>query len=141
MSADVDNDTQRESNANPDSPRVMPAKKTRSVPEPRKGQGDVKLSRDDFARRLHERFHDPTFDAASAEIDRIVEIAWRNYDEYHKSPRKQPAGPGFADPTFELPQEWLATRQAIHAAQRHHDDPHGASRILLVCGAAHEQDA
>ncbi len=28
----------------------------------RKGQGDVKLSREEFARRLGERFYDPAFD-------------------------------------------------------------------------------
>jgi hypothetical protein len=31
-----------------------------SAPEVRKGQGDVKLSREEFARRLRERFYDPT---------------------------------------------------------------------------------
>jgi multimeric flavodoxin WrbA len=118
----------------------MPQVETRPVPEPRKGQGDVKLSRDDFERRLRERFYDPSFAAVTTEIDRIIEVAWRNYDEYHKSPRKRPAGPGFAEPAFELPEEWLATRAAIHAAQQRHDDPHGASRVLLVCGAArHDQ--
>ena len=78
----------------------------------RKGQGDVKLSREEFSRRLRERFYDPAFEQAAREIDRIVEIAWRSYDEYDKSPRKQCAGAEFADPDFELPVEWLATRAA-----------------------------
>ena len=106
----------------------------------RKGQGDVKLSREQFERRLRERFYDPAFEAVSVEIDRVVEVAWRNYDEYHKSPRKRPAGDGFADPSFELPLEWLEARAAIHAAQRGHDDSTAPTRILLVCGAArHDQ--
>lgn len=110
------------------------------TPTPRKGQGDVKLSRADFARRLAERFGDPEFDALRPEIDRIVEVAWRNYDEYHKSPRKRAAGPGFADPAFELPVEWLETRAAIERARERQRDPATASRILLVCGAArHDQ--
>ena len=83
----------------------------RKPPEVRKGQGDVKLSREEFARRLRERFYDPAFDAVRAEIDRIVEVAWTSYDEYHKSPRKRKAGPGFADPEFELPVEWLEARE------------------------------
>jgi len=102
----------------------------------RKGQGDVKLSRDEFERRYRARFYDPEFDATAADIARIVEVAWRAYDEYHKSPRTRKAGPGFADPDFELPIEWLEARQRILDAQRHHDDPASRSRILLVCGAA-----
>ena len=58
----------------------------------RKGQGDVKLSREEFGRRLRERFFDPAFEPATAEIERVVDIAWQAYDEYHKSPRKRPAG-------------------------------------------------
>jgi len=52
----------------------------------RKGQGDVKLSREEFARRLRERFSDPAFDAVRHEVDRIIEVAWSSYDEYRKSP-------------------------------------------------------
>jgi hypothetical protein len=109
-------------------------------PAVRKGQGDVKLSREDFAARLAERFYDPAFDPVRAEIDHIIEIAWRTYDEYHKSPRERKAGPGFADPEFELPVEWLATRDAVIAAERRQRDPSAPRRILLVCGAArHDQ--
>jgi multimeric flavodoxin WrbA len=113
---------------------------TGNVPAPRKGQGDVKLSREEFGRRLAERFYDPAFDALRPELDRIIDVAWRSYDEYHKSPRKRAAGTGFADPTFELPVEWLETRAAIDRARERQRDPTAASRILLVCGAArHDQ--
>jgi multimeric flavodoxin WrbA len=110
------------------------------APPPRKGQGDVKLTRDEFARRLGERFFDPLFDGLRGDVDRIVDVAWRVYDEYHKSPRTRPAGAGFADPAYELPIEWLTAREAILQAQRRHDAPDRPSRILLVCGAArHDQ--
>ena len=110
------------------------------IPDVRKGQGDVKLSRVEFERRIRERFADPAFDALSQELQRIVDVAWTAYDKYHKSPRRRKAGPGFADPELELPIEWLETRERIQAAQREHDDPAGRSRILLVCGAArHDQ--
>lgn len=89
----------------------------------RKGQGDVQLSRAEFERRLRERFYDPAFDRVAAEIDRIVEVAWEGYREYRKSPRTRPAGPGFADPGFALPIEWLEARQRIHDAQREHENP------------------
>jgi multimeric flavodoxin WrbA len=106
----------------------------------RKGQGDVKLSREEFERRLRERFYDPAFDQAADAVARIVDVAWDAYHEYHKSPRTRKAGAGFADPEYELPVEWLDTRQRILDAERAQRDPAGRSRILLVSGAArHDQ--
>jgi multimeric flavodoxin WrbA len=98
------------------------------VTDVRKGQGDV------------ERFYDPEFASVSGAIDAIADVAWRAYDEYHKSPRTRKAGPGFADPDFELAVEWLDAREAIQRAQREHENPAARSRVLLVCGAArHDQ--
>ena len=105
-------------------------------PAVRKGQTDVKLTREEFERRYRERFYDPAFDAVRAEIDRVVDVAWTAYDEYHKSPRRRKAGPGFANPEFELPIEWLETRQQILDAQREHEDRSRPARVLLVCGSA-----
>ncbi len=108
--------------------------------EVRKGQGSVALTREEFERRLRERFYDPAFAAVAGEIDRVVAIAWESYDSYRKSPRTRRAGPGFADPEFPLPVEWLEARDRILDAQRQHDDPAGQSRVLLVSGAArHDQ--
>jgi multimeric flavodoxin WrbA len=106
----------------------------------RKGQGDVKLTREEFERRLRERFYDPEFQAVERQIADVIDVAWKAYDEYHKSPRIRKAGPGFADPEFELPVEWLETRQRIQDAERQQKDPAGRGRVLLVCGAArHDQ--
>ena len=106
----------------------------------RKGQGDVKLTREEFERRLRQRFVDPAFERAERQITDIVQIAWEAYDEYRKSPRKRKAGPGFADPEFELPIEWLETRERIDQAEREHRDARRRGRVLLVCGAArHDQ--
>src|SRR5947208_2210110 len=96
-------------------------------PDVRKGQGSVKLSREEFERRFRERFFDPSFDTVEPEIGRVVEVAWHAYDTYRKSPRTRPAGTGFADPSLELPIEWLDARARIQAAQRAHDDPTGRS--------------
>ena len=110
------------------------------VPEVRTGQGDVKLTREEFERRLGERFFDPAFDPVRDEIRRVMDVAWDGYDEYRKSPRTRKAGPGFADPEHELPVEWLETRDAVREAQRRHEDPASPRRILIVCGAArHDQ--
>jgi hypothetical protein len=81
--------------------------------EVRKGQGDVQLSREEFERRIRERFYDPAFAAVEAQLATIVDVAWHVYEDYHKSPRKRRAGPGFADPEYELPVEWLDTRERI----------------------------
>ena len=106
----------------------------------RKGQGDVKLSREEFEARLRERFYDPEFERVSDAIGLIVDVAWKAYDEYHKSPRTRKAGPGFSDPEYELPVEWLAARERVLEAERAHQDLSGRARVLLVAGAArHDQ--
>lgn len=106
----------------------------------RKGQGSVKLTREEFERRLRERFYDPSFDAVAMEIDAIVDVAWKNYHAYRKSPRTKRAGDGFADPDFELPVEWLAARNAVRTAEREQKRRGGPSRILVVAGAdRHDQ--
>jgi hypothetical protein len=46
------------------------------VPEVRKGQGDMRVSQDVFRERFRERFYDPAFGAASADVDRLADIAW-----------------------------------------------------------------
>ncbi len=106
----------------------------------RKGQGDVTLTRVEFERRLRERFYDPAFEQVDRQIAEVVDVAWKVYDEYHKSPRKRKAGEGFADPELELPIEWLETRERIQAADREQKDSSRPGRILLVSGAArHDQ--
>jgi multimeric flavodoxin WrbA len=106
----------------------------------RKGQGDVKLTREEFERRLRERFYDPEFEGVGRQIDDVIEVAWKAYDAYRKSPRTRKAGPGFADRELELPIEWLDTRDRMQQAEREQKDPGRPARVLLVCGAArHDQ--
>lgn len=112
----------------------------RKIPRVRLGQGDVKLTREEFARRVREQFYDPAFDSVRAEIDRIIDVAWNGYDVYRKSPRTQKAGPEFADPDYQLPVEWLETRARIVAAERHQKEPSTPRRVLLVCGAARHDE-
>ncbi len=107
---------------------------------PRRGQGSVQLSRQEFTRRLRERFYDPAFRGRDDEFERIAAIAWDGYDEYRKSPVRRRAGAGFEDPGYELPIEWLETRKAIRAAERRQKSRKGPGRILLINGAArHDQ--
>ena len=101
----------------------------------RKGMPSVQLTKAEFAKRVRERFYDPTFASVASEIDRVIEVAWQNYFEYHKSPRTRPAGAGFSDPQFRLPIEWLETRKAVQAAEKAWSNPKSKTRILLINGS------
>ena len=102
----------------------------------REGMPSVQLTKRDFAQRFRDRFYDPAFKAADAEIDALIDVAWDGYTEYRKNPRTRPAGARFADPTFDLPIEWLATRRDIQNAERRRKNPKSPSRILLVNGSS-----
>ncbi|HEU0050208.1 MAG TPA: hypothetical protein VFQ43_21645 [Nitrososphaera sp.] len=101
----------------------------------RKGMPSVQLAKEEFSKRARERFYDPTFTMVTAEIDRIIDVAWKNYTESHKSPRTRRAGRGFNDPEFLLPIEWLETRKAIEQAEKRQKNPRSNSRILLINGS------
>ena len=101
----------------------------------RKGMPSVTLDKALFAKRLKERFHDPAFSALKGEIDRIIDVAWDGYDNSRKSPVTRPAGPGYADPKYELSVEWSAHREAIRRAERQQRSLSSKSRILLINGS------
>jgi multimeric flavodoxin WrbA len=93
------------------------------------------LSQDAFAQRFHQAFDDPAFAVEADALRRIEVIAWDAYVQGRKAPRTQKAGPGFADPNYELSVEWHATRDRIQQAQARQQDPAAASRVLVVCGS------
>jgi hypothetical protein len=104
----------------------------REAPDARKGMPSPRLDRDEFERRFRARFVDPAFAVLGREIDRIAAVAWEAYAASRKSPLTRRAGPGFADPDYELSEDWIAARAAIAAAQLRHDDADLPPRILLV---------
>ena len=114
------------------------ARSKRRVPAPRvvKGMADVQLTRAEFDRRFRERFDDPTFAPVAGAIDALAEVAWRNYDEYHKSPRTRAAGKGFADPKQQVAIEWLTTRAAMRAAEKLRKTREAPTRVLVINGSA-----
>jgi multimeric flavodoxin WrbA len=105
----------------------------------RRGMPSVELDKAEFKRRFLTRFYDPAFEAAKPEIDKIADIAWQAYHDYNKSPRTRKAGPGFADPDYDLSVEWLAARDAIIEAEKQQKDPAAPSRILLVNGSSRSE--
>ncbi len=102
----------------------------------RKGQAPGRLDRTEFSVRFRATFMDPAFHNESESIARLEEIAWQAYMDGRKAPFTQKAGPGFADPDYELSVEWLATKQRIEEAKRRWSEPATPSRVLLICGSA-----
>lgn len=104
--------------------------------EIRTGQAPAPLSREEFGIRFRAPFKDPKFQSEFNSISRLEEIAWQAYVGGRKSPITRKAGPDFADPEFELSEEWLETRQRIQDAQTRQSNLRTPTRILLICGAA-----
>jgi hypothetical protein len=76
------------------------------------------------ARRIRAALPQPLcrfFKPLQRELDAIIEAAWDAYSHSRKAPVTRKAGPGFADPDYELSVKWLAAREAILAAQRRHE--------------------
>ncbi len=108
-------------------------------PDIRTGMPPVTLSRAEFERRYRSRYADPVFRPLARELDAIVTAAWDAYSHSRKAPITRRAGPGFADPDYEIAVDWLAGRDAILDAQRRHDDANGSPRILIVNGSSRSE--
>lgn len=104
-------------------------------PTVREGQAGPKLDREEFIRRFRESFFDPRFDAEREAVDRLAEIAWRNYQDSRKAPVTIKAGPGFADPGYDLSVEWVAAKERIADALARQRDAATPSRVLVVVGS------
>ncbi|WP_429251917.1 flavodoxin family protein [Paraburkholderia sp. GAS333] len=90
------------------------------------------MSREEFKQRFMTRFYDPEFRSEDASLTRLEAIAWDAYMEGRKSPITVKAGPGFADPDYDLSVEWRDASERIKSAQRKQSDPASTSRVLIV---------
>ena len=104
--------------------------------EIRKGQAPGPLSRAVFRDRFRDSYTDPAFRAEDTALDRLEEIAWQAYIEGRKAPVTRKAGPGYADPEYELSVDWLAAKERIDNAHARWADPASKSRVLVICGAS-----
>lgn len=102
------------------------------TPEPRKGSASPRLDEAEFKRRFLSQFQDDSFQPLGAELSRIADAAWDAYHHERKSPKTRKAGPGYADPDYDLAVDWIAAKEAIEAAQKRHDDSAAPLRVLLV---------
>jgi multimeric flavodoxin WrbA len=101
-------------------------------PKPRKEMPPRKLDHGAFSARFKAQFPGDAFGPLQAELDRITEAAWQEYDAGNKAPRTRKAGPGYADPDYDLAIDWIEAKGAIERAAERHKDPAGPSRILLI---------
>jgi multimeric flavodoxin WrbA len=104
-----------------------------TIPIVRTGQAPPKLPRDQFRARFLEAFYDPAYQAESAAIDRLEAIAWDAYQQGRKAPITEKAGPGYADPEYDLSVEWARASDRLKSAQIKWEQRSTPSRILLVC--------
>lgn len=104
-----------------------------NTPTVRTGQAGPMLPREEFRRRFMEPYYDPAFRAEDAAITRLEQLAWEAYQQGRKAPVTRKAGPGFADPDYDLSVEWREARDRLLAAQKRQEQPDTPSRVLLVC--------
>jgi len=105
----------------------------------RKGQVLPFIPREEFSRRFRESFVDPAFDAERDALGRIERIAWDAYQDGRKAPHTSKAGPGFADPDYDLSDEWRTTRDRVQGAADRQRLPDTPSRVLLIaCGSRND---
>jgi multimeric flavodoxin WrbA len=104
--------------------------------KPRTGQAPAPITREQFGERFRQSFFDPAFDKARDAIDKLEAIAWDGYEKERKAPRTAKAGPGFADPDYDMSIEWRATRDKLLAAEARQKDAATKSRVLVVCGSS-----
>jgi multimeric flavodoxin WrbA len=102
----------------------------------RKGQAPAKLGRDEFRLRFSRNFFDPAYEAVGRELAAVEEVAWQAYLGSRKSPVTVKAGPGFADPDYDLSVEWKAAHERLLAAEAKQKDPATPARILLIDASA-----
>ena len=90
-------------------------------------------------KRPSSQFGDPAFEPLAVELGKVAAAAWDGYSKYRKSPRTHKAGPGYADPNYDLPDDWRAARDAIERAQREYEDPAQPPCILIVNGSSRSE--
>lgn len=105
-------------------------------PTVRKGQYTGPLARETFRDRFMRRFYDPAYQCEGDALERLEAIAWDAYDQGRKAPFTVKAGPGYADPDYDLSVEWKETRDRLMRAAQVQADPRTPSRVLVIVGSA-----
>lgn len=91
-----------------------------------------KLGEAEFRKRFLHQFADPAFGVHSGALDKIAHVAWEAYKEERKAPITEKAGPGFANPDYDLAVDWRSAHDAIRRAEAEQKDPNQPPCILIV---------
>ena len=89
-------------------------------------------TRDEFGARFRQRFVDPAFNAEREALARLEQIAWEAFHEGRKAPLTVKAGPGFADPAYDLSREWRDLHLRLSDAQARWGEASTPSRVLII---------
>jgi multimeric flavodoxin WrbA len=106
---------------------------------PRHGMPSPRLAEAEFKARFRLQFQDPAFESLAEQVDRLADAAWDGYSNQRKSPHTRKAGPGFADPDYDMAVDWIAAHHAIQEAQRDYENPALPTRILLINGSSRSE--
>ncbi|MFC7380003.1 flavodoxin family protein [Brevundimonas sp. GCM10030266] len=115
------------------------SKTTGAAPDPRKGMPSPKLTKPDFTERYLSQFRDPAFTPMRDALDKLAAIAWEAYRDGRKSPVTRKAGNGYADPDYDLSEDWINARAMIDEAQVRFEDGKGPLRVLLINGSSRSE--
>jgi multimeric flavodoxin WrbA len=110
-----------------------------TAPAPRKGMPDPTLDKAEFKARFLSQYIDPAFATLASELDRIAEVAWDAYDNSRKAPLTQKAGPGYADPNYDLSEDWIEAKATIDRAQTDYESGDRPQRVLLINGSSRSE--
>ena len=92
---------------------------TTTIRVPDQAPGQAARSRAEFGARFRNSFRRPGVSRPKTNaIARLEAIAWQAYSDGRKAPITRKAGPGFADPDYELSVEWLDTSERLKRAQK-----------------------
>ncbi len=111
----------------------------RKMAAPRKGMPPVQLAEMEFKRRFLAQFRDPAFGALESDLARLAEAAWQGYSNHRKSPITRKAGAGYADPDYDLAEDWIAAKADIDAARRRHEEKSAPLRLLFINASARSE--
>jgi len=104
--------------------------------KPRIGQAPPRLGRNEFHLQFQRSFVDPAFNEVKAALSKVEQVAWLNYVDSRKAPVTEKAGPGFADPDYDLCDEWKASSKRLAELEIIQKDTQTPSRVLLINGSA-----
>ena len=109
------------------------------APEPRKGMPSVQLDEEEFLDRFKSQFAIPRSTRRRSAGQGRGHCLARLQGRPQVAAQPHKAGQGYADPDYELGDDWRDAKAAIEQAQREYDDPAQPPCILIVNGSSRSE--